>query len=239
MKKTYDRVYSLGQWCATAIYLKKLGLRSVSGPFDWTGPNERLPKYFELMRTGFRGFMQKVNLRFMEEAPTEGTVHYVDAATGFQTHHEFRIGVPFDAMYDAFRTMLDRRIARFLADLASGRRVLLVHYLGEGHYPRAEIVAEMARLRAQFPQTAIDLLVLETEKFAPGLAWEEPAPGVRLVVGDFYDRARHDEVMGNEPLCRRALGGIRLRGRLRNLAHLKMESVKRRLKRVLGRKSSR
>lgn len=237
MKKTYDRVYSLGQWCATAIYLKKLGLRSASGPFDWTGPNERLPKYFELLRTGFRGYMQKANLRFMEEASSEGTVHYLDAATGFQTHHDFRAGVPFDAMFDAFRAMLDRRIARLQSDLASRRRLLLVHYLGEGHYARADIAAEMARLRAQFPLPEIDLLVLETEKSASGLAWEEPAPGVRFVVGDFYDRARHDEVLGNEPLCRRALSGIRLRGRLKNLIRLKAESLKRRLARAFGRKT--
>lgn len=239
MKKTYDRVYSLGQWCATAICLKKLGLRSASGPFDWTGPNVRLPKYLELLRTGFIDFMRKENLRFVEEAPAEGKVHYVDAATGFRSHHEFRIGVPFDAMYDAFRATLDRRIARLLADLSSRRRVLFVHYLGEGHYARADVAADMARLRARFPLAEIDLLVLETETSAPGLAWEEPAPGVRFVVGDFYDRARHDEVMGNEPLCRQALGGIRLRGRLKNLLRLKAQSARRRLARAFGRKARR
>lgn len=33
--KTYDFIFSLGGWCGTAMALKRQGLRSFSGPFDW------------------------------------------------------------------------------------------------------------------------------------------------------------------------------------------------------------
>lgn len=35
MKKVYDVVYSIGDSCSTALYMKKYLQRKYSGPFDW------------------------------------------------------------------------------------------------------------------------------------------------------------------------------------------------------------
>ena len=49
---TYDAVCSLGQWCATAMLMKKLGLRSWSGPFDWfLGRSADVAQYVDLIMT--------------------------------------------------------------------------------------------------------------------------------------------------------------------------------------------
>lgn len=232
MKTTYDAVWSLGQWCATAISLRKLGLRSGSGPFDWTGPNERVGHYIDLMINGFQGFLAKENLRKLKEDPFEGTEIYVDTVQNWETHHEFRIGVPFDENYAKYRQLLDRRIDRLLTSLRSGGNILFVHWLGEGRYRREEVVADMKRLREAYPATRADLLVLEQQNFAEKPVYEEPEPGITIVTGDFYDRSRFAEVMGDEKLVLSVLRRIRLRGRWKNLLHLKIASFRRRIKRL-------
>lgn len=229
-RQTYDRVVSLGQWCATAIALKKLGLRSCSGPFDWTGPNESVGHYAELIANGFEGFMEKGNLRKLREDPVEGTEIYQDSVQHWETHHEFKIGVPFEENYAKYRALLDRRIARLLSDLRSGGKVLFVHWRGGGHYERKDVVDAACILRSAFPETTIDLLVLETEKFAKDVAYEELDQGVVVAIGDFYDVDRFGWVMGNEQLVLSVLRGIRVRGRWRNLLRLKTESISRRIR---------
>ena len=231
----YDAVFSLGQWCATAMVLKKLGLRSASGPFDWTGLTERIGSYVDLMANGFRGYFAKESLRKVREDPVEGTEIYVDTVQRWESHHDFRIGVSFEENYARLRARLDRRADRLLAALRSGGRLLFVHWFGEGRYPREEVVSAVRRLRAEYPSTRIDLLVLETEKFSKGVDYEEPEAGVVFAVGDFYDQKRFGAVMGNEALVLSVLRRIRMRGRWRNLLHVHIESFRKRLRRMFCR----
>jgi hypothetical protein len=231
----YDAVWSLGQWCATAISLKELGLRSCSGPFDWTGPHEEFSHYVDLMINGFDGFLAKENLRKLKDDPVEGTEIYVDCVQRWETHHEFRIGVPFEENYAKYRALLDRRIKRLISSLRSNGNILFVHWLGEGKYNREDIINDIKRLRQAYPNATIDLLVIETERFTKTISFEKPHEGVIFAVGDFYDQSRFDPVMGNKKALFSVLRHIRLRGRWKNLIHLKTASLKRRLKR-LGRK---
>ena len=231
----YDAVFSLGQWCATAIVLKKLGLRSASGPFDWTGLTGRVGNYVDLMTNGFRGYFAKESLRKVREDPVEGTEIYVDTVHHWESHHDFRIGVSFEENYARYRARLDRRADRLLTALRSGCRLLFVHWFGEGRYPREEVVSAVRRLRAAHPSTRIDLLVLETEKFSKGVGYEEPEEGVMFAVGDFYDQERFDAVVGNEALVVSVLRRIRMRGRWRNLLRVRVESLRKRIRRVLCR----
>ena len=231
----YDAVWSLGQWCATAISLKQLGLRSCSGPFDWTGPNERIGHYVELMVNGFDGFLAKENLRKLKDDPVEGTEIYVDTVQHWETHHEFRIGVPFEENYAKYRALLDRRIKRLISSLTSGGKILFVHWFGDGKYSREEAINDVIRLRQAYPNTKIDLLVIETEKFAKTISLEEPETGVIFAVGDFYDQSRFDPVMGNKKAVFSVLRRIRLNGRWKNIVHLKTASLLRRIRR-LGKK---
>ena len=230
--KTYDAVVSIGQWCATAICMKKLGLRSASGPFDWLfGGGERVESYVGLMLSGFSGFFLRDNLRKVREDPAEGAEVYVDVVQGWEFRHDFRMGVRFEENYAKSRARFDRRINRFLGTLRSGGSVMLVHWLGEGRYRREDVVEAMRRLRAAYPSTTIDLVVLETEPHADGVAYEEPEHGVTFAVGDFYDPRRFDAVAGNQRLVMSVLGQVRLRGRWRNLVRLRLESLCRRLRR--------
>jgi len=234
----YDEAVSLGQWCSVAICLRKLGLRSHSGPFDWFGQYVPLAKYADMIVAGVPDFMSKDNLREVGSNETDGKVYYRDLVNGFESRHDFRIGVPFEENYAKFRKRLDRRIERLISGLRSGIKVVFVHwYGGDGHYRRNEVVEAMRRLRAAYPESKIDLLVIETENLAEQVRYEEPEPGVVFAIGDFYDRSRFGWVMGNERLVHSVLRRIHVRGRWRNLLHMKIASLKKRLGRHLPRKS--
>lgn len=225
---TYDDVFSLGQWCATSMCLKKLGLRSFSGPFDWFGQDVRLGRYLGMISSGFRGFFAKEDMRKLKEDLSEGTEVYMDAVNGWKTRHEFKMGVSFDENYARFSAQLDRRAKRLIGSLKPGRRVLLVHWLAEGHYSREETVSDMRRLRSVFPGVVVDLLVLETEKSKAGVSYEEPEKGVVFAVGDFYDEKRYDPVMGNRKLALDVLRAVHMHGQWRNLMYNIGESIRRR-----------
>ena len=232
----YDVVYSLGQWCAVAMAMKKVGLRSASGPFDWMGRDRPVGSYVDLLTTGFKGFFLKENMKKLGDVPGEGTEHWKDMSQGWEIRHEFKAGVPFDANYANFHALVARRSERLLKSLRSGGHILLVHWIGEGHYRREEVVADMRRLRTAFPESTVDLLVIETERHANGVSYEEPEPGVVFAVGDFYDQARFDPVQGNSKLACAVLGQIRMRGKWRNVLHLKLASLRKRLGRVFRRR---
>ena len=236
-RRPYDGVVSLGQWCATAMALKKLGLRSASGPFDWLGAGRPIQEYVGLLTTAFDGFLQKGNLEKVGEDKASGRVYYMDRGTSFEFRHDFDAGHPLDEAYARVRAKYDRRIARLLTALRGGGRFLLVHYRGSGRYADAELVEAMTALRAHFPAATLDLLVLETDATLKGLFSYSPAPGIVRTFGDFYDLARFNPVMGNEPLLLSALREIRLRGRWRNLLRMRVESFRRRLFRRFGRRA--
>ena len=233
----YDAVYPLGQWCAPTMCLKKLGFRTMSGPFDWMGRVEPIRHYAEVLaEDGFmKMFADKGRMKKLGDVPGEGTEHWKDTVEGWEIRHEFKAGVPFDENYANFRKLLDRRGARLIGRLKAGGKILFVHWLAEGHYPREEAVDAAHLLRKAFPGTAIDLLVIETEKLSKEVTYEEPEPGVVFVVGDFYDQERYNAVVGNEKLALSVLRRIRMRGRWRNLMRMKVASITRRLKHGMSR----
>lgn len=229
-RPVYDKVVSLGQWCAPTFCLKELGLRSASGPFDWMmGKGKTVGEYARLLTDGFDGFFRRENMRKLREDPGEGTEHWKDVEQGWEARHEFRIGVPFDVNFENFHALVRRRAERLFGLLRSGRRVLFVHWRAEGRYSPDDVVSAMRRLRAAFPASQIDLLVFETEKLAAGVSYNEPEPGVVIAAGDFYDPTRYDVVRGNKMLAKSVLRRVHMRGRWKNILRLQIESIKRRL----------
>ena len=231
----YDRVFPLGQWCAPTFCLKELGLRSASTPFDWMmGQDRFIGDYIRLLTDGFSGFFLKENMRKVREDPDEGTEHWKDERLGWEIRHEFRVGVPFETNYENFQALVRRRADRLFKVMRSGGRLLFVHWIGSGRYLRGDVVAAVLRLRVAYPETQIDVLVIETEKFARSVSYEEPEPGVVIATGDFYDPVRYDAVRGNKDLAISVLRHIRMRGRWKNILRLKVESFRRRLGRRQG-----
>ena len=171
----YDLVFSVGQYCAAAMYMRKHHLRRVAGPLDWIGkPENCLETHFKLICTDFKGFLRKEKLvphenRRRPEIDDMAHDYYRDGETDIRLFHEFPTGVPVDEAYPAIRKKYDRRIARFYATVASSRRTLFVYHSRSGRLEDRTIIEGMAAVRKRFTGSQIDLLVIErpTQSFYP------------------------------------------------------------------------
>jgi len=212
---TYDFVCSVGHYCAAAMYLRRHDLRSMSGPLDWVGMEpDGLAVSLRLLGDGFRGFLERSTLKPLPDRARYGDgVHdcYLDEGTGMLVYHDFPCGVPFDEAYAAVRAKYDRRVARLHRKLKACRRALLVFQTITEHPDVSQGAPALERLRARYPKTQIDLLVIE---HVEGLAEVEescPVSGVRHFRGPFHRPEVH-KVLGDIALCDRIYAGIRCRG---------------------------
>ncbi|MBO7721989.1 MAG: hypothetical protein J6T01_06250 [Kiritimatiellae bacterium] len=212
----YDRVCSIGHYCATAMYMRRHFLRSASGPLDWMAGSPRgLALNVSLVCGGFEGFLRKDRLRPMENLKTESDDldhdYYMDEGTGMASYHDFPAGVPLEQSYAKVREKYDRRIARFYATVPTGRTLLVFHTKCEPP-TEAETVAAAEKLRGRLG-SGVDLLVIENVDSVAEAQFTEPAPGVYLARGRFH-RPEKDRVLGDRELCDRVYGAIRCKGRL-------------------------
>ena len=117
-RKKYDHVCSLGQWCAVAIDLRKLGLRSHSGPFDWIGQYVPVSQYLDMTANGVQGLMLKDNLRDVGSNEAEGTLHnltyspLLDDFNRFDDPENREEYYPFDEQNEEFTLPLPWMIDR-------------------------------------------------------------------------------------------------------------------------------
>ena len=215
----YDFVCSIGHYCATAVYLKRHALRTVSSPLDWvgSGPNG-FAVHTGVIVDGFARFLRKESLRLGVNHLIEGSDdmhhdYYTDLATGMKVIHDFPRGVPFEQAYPEVRAKYDRRIRRFYAAIESSRRTLLVFQTSQDHVSDDEIARRLAEIRCRFPETSVDLLVLESVTGMEEIVLSEPLPGAWHLKGWFY-KPGIDRVLGDRELCDRVYSRIRCKGRL-------------------------
>lgn len=100
----FDNFISLGWFCGTAASMKKYGLRSFSGPFDW---------YFNdfygvlsCIENRFEDFLLKDNLQ-----ETENPKSFLDTKYGFVFNHEIKRSLEED--YEIIKDKYNRRIIYF------------------------------------------------------------------------------------------------------------------------------
>lgn len=164
--RMYDSIVSLGASCGTTMSLRELGLQNVSSPFDWIGA-PGLSGSVSMLESDFAGWFDRDALVLWDVTHEKGVVHrhYKNLKTGFGFPHEFSNAEPFEENYEKVREKYERRIARFLADMDTPKRVLFV-YLELSFAPRlpdAELVSLRERLAARFPRITADLLYFYVE----------------------------------------------------------------------------
>lgn len=107
MMEYYNNCFSLGCACSTASSLSKLGLRSVSGPFDWIESD--FSSVMEQLANGFTDFMKKENLEVIVDT---SPIQFKDKKYNFRFPHEIKRC--FEAEYGDIYDKYIRRIERFL-----------------------------------------------------------------------------------------------------------------------------
>lgn len=165
LKKRYDFVFSLGHDCVPAAYLKELGIRTTSMPFDWLSAAP-LESRVDLLVRRFSGFPGKED---MEARPdlVSSTSHlpFCDRRSGLVFLHDFTVGADFDVDFECVRERYARRCSRLVERLDLGGQALAV-YFASGNEALSDrfLIEQTDLLRAAYPKSDINLLVLRNER---------------------------------------------------------------------------
>lgn len=128
-KKKYSVIYSLGETCACANFLKLYKLRTFSGPFDWFGLADFKTR-IDLIMNGFENFWEFENIVSIPRQDTSishlGAYH--DKGTDLVSVHDFPSPPLTEAVHKEVKEKFDRRIKRFYEICARSKKVLLVLY---------------------------------------------------------------------------------------------------------------
>ena len=109
--KQYENIISLGFFCSVASELERLGLRSISSPFDWI-----LSDFEELMscmKDDFSDFLKSENLLQYDTNPS----FYYDEFYKMHFYHDFKPDIPLKYQIDLVSKKYARRIERFKIDI--------------------------------------------------------------------------------------------------------------------------
>lgn len=102
----FHNCFSLGWFCGTTSSMGKLGLRSMSGPFDWCFSNYE--SVVKILDDKFKYFMKKENVFY------DG-VNVIDKLYGLSFPHE--INFDYDVEINGILNKYSRRVKRFLKEI--------------------------------------------------------------------------------------------------------------------------
>ncbi|QDZ77200.1 DUF1796 family putative cysteine peptidase, partial [Bacillus cereus] len=128
----YDAIFSLGNACLVSNRLREYNLRFYTGIIDWMlSPN--LLQVINLLQNRFRNFMKIENLIWDGYDAYNITLALKDTMYDITSIHDFSItrNTPTNLKtYAEFKTILDRRIQRFLTKLNTCQKILFVRIGG-------------------------------------------------------------------------------------------------------------
>lgn len=162
METVYDSIISLGGFCGAAVQLRARGLRKFSLPLDWLFMDD--PKTIDYLikafSSDFSDFMLKENLVPIVYGPqAKAAFQYKDTLSGYNFVHHFHKDIK-DGGYEEVKAIMDRRFKRFFSLFAPNKKVLLLLSL-QIHVEAKALEKLLNTIRAAYPQTKIDLYVIE------------------------------------------------------------------------------
>jgi len=125
-KKEYDLIFSLGEACFTAEWLKVFGQRKFSAPFDWVYGGT-FDRRIEAFIDEFSHYFDREDLEFIDEKTGNGAKLYRNNRTGLMYVHDFWGSVDFDSEYLLVNKKYKRRCDRIIDCINGGGRVLCIY----------------------------------------------------------------------------------------------------------------
>lgn len=126
--RQYDCIFSLGEACFVATFLKEQGLRLFSGPFDWVY-GRTFEDRFAMLLNDFEHFFEKSDLLYRRSFKLWRGEHdvYFNTRTKLAHIHDFDFHGDFEKEYPIVKEKYDRRIARLLERMRTSKRILIVY----------------------------------------------------------------------------------------------------------------
>lgn len=201
----YDFVASIGRKCQPAGRLKRTGLRTISGPFDWFA-SQRLPQVGRIINRGPQEMFLKENLQV--NGTFKDCMDVTDTLTGFRTIHDLKIEDCQDGVEDAVAAMMLKiaeRYDRFMAAIRNSERVLLIRIGAE----EPGLRGLMKVLKKQFPNTKVEVLVIKEEPGLPPMIESWDIPNTYILRAD--NTPSGEEWLGSDEVWDLALKDVSLR----------------------------
>lgn len=218
----YDCVFSLGEVCFCANYLRALSLRKFSSPFDWIAGatfNERM-KFF---LNGFEDYLNKEDLVYhgKRDFPEPCDIYY-NTRTHIIFNHDFPLAQPFDEAFSKVKERYNRRIKRLYALIHRAKKVLIVYMekydTNSNVNDDAQLCSLMEEVNGQFPGTHIDLLYIRHDESMADGEYSRTRISKYVVVGKCFNKSREDNspALGNFHNVKLILKDIRCKDNLFN-----------------------
>jgi hypothetical protein len=199
----YDLVASIGKKCQPAGRLKRLGLRTSSGPFDWFA-SQKLSEVTKIFSDGIDHLFLPANIQI--NGTHKDCMDITDTSTGYRSIHDLLIDDCKSGVSEAIAAMKEKiavRLARFIKDIENADRVLLVRLNAN----RSGVVTLRRFLNKRFPNTTIDILVINEARGKLIKNEDYGIPNTYVLTGD--NSASGEGWLGNDQLWHAALSGIK------------------------------
>lgn len=206
-KYKYDIIYSIGRDCSCAMYLQKQGLRILSGPFDWLTNVNDIKDRLNFILNDFNDFLNLEDLKFLPKDPNvfndEACDYYENLRNGFYYYHDFHKNVPLEEAFPQVKEKYNRRIGRFIRNLKTKKKVLLVWF---SHIPTAdEAIIPLCEQICQKYGKQIDFLIIENDDSKADDDIEKKFLATNIVMYKLktasLDEKGNPTTMGREEVC--------------------------------------
>ena len=197
--KNYDFVFGLGRACACTQSLRSAGLQLLSLPWDWityqlTPQGPDLLLRVDVIASGFAGWFEEEDLKFVRKNPESGKDLYINKRTKIIYPHDFTPDIPLHEAYPAIKAKYDRRVKRFLQLLSEAKSSILAVYMDTPTHPAADVETcreAQRRLQTLYPRVKVDFLMFSLEQGRPfeKRIVEDLGDGFTRVAFDFKDYA--------------------------------------------------
>ena len=189
------------------MYLQKQGLRISSGPFDWLTNVNDIKDRLKIILNDFDNFLNLEDLKFLPKDPNvfndEACDYYENLRNGFYYYHDFHKNVPLEEAFPQVKEKYDRRIRRFMYNLKTKKKVLLVWF---SHIPTAdEAIIPLCEQICQKYGKQIDFLIIENDDSKADDAIEKKFLATNIVMYKLktasLDEKGNPTTMGREEVC--------------------------------------
>ena len=160
-KRFYDAIFSLGNTCGCALYLRQCDLRIMAGPLDWVRGSEGLLQRVALIESRFRDWMTPEKMTPLSQTPGYTFLLTKDLGTGIEFLHDVHGKTDFQTELKAVRDRYLRRQQRFFETVSVAEHTLLVWFNCRVPVtPERDLLEGFARLRKALGKD-VELLAIE------------------------------------------------------------------------------
>jgi len=239
----YDCVFSLGEVCFCANYLRSMRLRKFSSPFDWVA-GATFAERMNFLLNDFQNFFNKEDFVYhgKREYPEPCNIYY-NRRTHIIFNHDFPLFKSFEETYPKVKKRYDHRIKHLYQKIYKSKRVLIVYMetfsTKSGIETEKEICKMMKETKYKFPMQRVDLIYIRHNENMADDEFDVRELDNNVTMISCYNRSRDDNkdnlAIGNYHNVRQLFKNIRCKDNLFNSLAYRIYYLARNIRKMIYR----